>query len=278
MSKSLSFAESKILTKTRCFLRPMVTSYGRLKFRHIYVPGGRHKSPHSVWWFWGGAGQSPHTISQSVFMCNRGGGSPLPGAVLCMGGAPMTKVVLKVPLLCSTPCSFFASQPHAIYLPCVIFRIYNVLYEVFDLCYVKSLFCVVWRLYIVLCEGFCMCYVNCSPNGLAALRRARFARFASVQHLLRQGGWDYVHCSPNGLAALRRARFARCASLQRPYIHIYIYIQVYIWRFLVSLVIRKTVKTASTWTLENTCTDASERSEPGEAQRARLDCNSHKTC
>ena len=69
--------------------------------------------------------------------------SPLTGAVLCMGGAPMTKVVLKVPLLCSTPCSFFASQPHAIYSPCVIFRIYNVLYEVFDLCYVKSLLCVV---------------------------------------------------------------------------------------------------------------------------------------
>ena len=30
------------------------------------------------------------------------------------------------------------------------------------------------------------------------------------------------------------------------------------------LVIRKTVKTASTQTLENTCTDASERSEPSE--------------
>ena len=37
MSKSLSFAESKILTKALFVLRPMVTSYGRLKFSHIYV-------------------------------------------------------------------------------------------------------------------------------------------------------------------------------------------------------------------------------------------------
>ena len=108
-------------------------------------------------------------------------GSPLPGAVLCMGGAPMTKVVLKVPLLCSTPCSFFASQPHAIYLQFVILRIYNVLYELFDLCYVKSLFCVVRRLCIVLCKRFGMCSVSHSPNGFATLRRARFARFGSVR-------------------------------------------------------------------------------------------------
>ena len=107
--------------------------------------------------------------------------SPLPGNVLCMGDAPNTNFVLKVLLLCSTPCSFFASQPHAIYLPCVVFTIRNVLYEVFDLCYVKSLFCVVWRLHIVLCAGFCMCYENCSPNGLAALRRARFACFGSLR-------------------------------------------------------------------------------------------------
>ena len=48
------------------------------------------------------------------------------------------------------------------------------------------------------------------------------------------------------------------------YIHIYIYIYIYIWRFLICLVIRKTVKTASTRTLDNACTDAGEQSEPSE--------------
>ena len=46
--------------------------------------------------------------------------------------------------------------------------------------------------------------------------------------------------------------------------HIYVYIYIYIWWFLICLVIRKTVTTASTRTLENTCTDASEQSEPSE--------------
>ena len=40
------------------------------------------------------------------------------------------------------------------------------------LCYMQS--------FSVLCVGFCICYVNCSQNGLAALRRARFVRFVSV--------------------------------------------------------------------------------------------------
>ena len=39
---------------------------------------------------------------------------------------------------------------------------------------------------------------------------------------------------------------------------------MYTWRFLICLVIRKTVKTGSTRTLENTCTDSSEHSEPSE--------------
>ena len=41
--------------------------------------------------------------------------------------------------------------------------------------------CLMCRFMHVLCADLCMCYVHCSPNGLAALRRARFARFASVQ-------------------------------------------------------------------------------------------------
>ena len=45
MSKSLSFAKSKILTKTLCFLRPMVTSYGHFKFGHIQVPNKNHTVP-----------------------------------------------------------------------------------------------------------------------------------------------------------------------------------------------------------------------------------------
>ena len=54
--------------------------------------------------------------------------------------------------------------------------------------------CLMCRFMHVLCADLCMCYVHCSPNGLAALRRARFARFASVQ---------------------------------RPYIYIYIYIYMH---------------------------------------------------
>ena len=38
MSKSLSFAKSKILTETLVVLRPMVTSYGRLKFCLFVAP------------------------------------------------------------------------------------------------------------------------------------------------------------------------------------------------------------------------------------------------
>ena len=41
--------------------------------------------------------------------------------------------------------------------------------------------CFMCRFMHVLCADLCMCYVHCSPNGLAALRRARVARFASVQ-------------------------------------------------------------------------------------------------
>ena len=37
--------------------------------------------------------------------------SPLLGPVLCTGGDPMKKVVLKVPIWWSAPCSFFASRP-----------------------------------------------------------------------------------------------------------------------------------------------------------------------
>ena len=45
--------------------------------------------------------------------------------------------------------------------------------------------CLMYRFMHVLCADVCMCYVTCSPNGLAALRLARFARFASVQCLMR---------------------------------------------------------------------------------------------
>ena len=43
-----------------------------------------------------------------------------------------------------------------------------------------------------------MCYVNCSPNGLAALRRARFARFASVQRPLESEMYN-VHFRRRGI-------------------------------------------------------------------------------
>ena len=43
MSKSLSFAKYKILPKTLFVPRPMVTSYGRLKFSHICVPNHRKR-------------------------------------------------------------------------------------------------------------------------------------------------------------------------------------------------------------------------------------------
>ena len=55
-------------------------------------------------------------------------------------------------------------------------RWYSVLHAVF--------LCLMCRRFHVLCVGFCMYYVNFSPNGLASLRRARFARFASVQRPL----------------------------------------------------------------------------------------------
>ena len=41
MSKSLSLTKSNILTKSLFVPRPMVTSYGRLKFSHIYIPNHR---------------------------------------------------------------------------------------------------------------------------------------------------------------------------------------------------------------------------------------------
>ena len=89
---------------------------------------------HGRLWLWGRPGwlalAGPSSRADGRASRSALGRSPLPGAVLCMGGAPMTKFVLKVSLLCSTPYSFFASQPHAIY-------IYNVLCLEFIMCYMK---------------------------------------------------------------------------------------------------------------------------------------------
>ena len=90
--------------------------------------------------------------------------------------------------------------------------------------------CVMWSICSVLCEEFLLCscevfilcYVKTSycvmcitvTNGLVAFRRARFARFASVQH-------PYNHS-----ACLFRGRFR--ATDFPTHCHIYIYIYIYI--------------------------------------------------
>ena len=63
------------------------------------------------------------------------------------------------------------------YSLCVMCRFQHVLCPDFSMIDVKIVACLMCRFMHVLCADLCMCYVNCSPNGLAALRLARFARF-----------------------------------------------------------------------------------------------------
>ena len=58
-------------------------------------------------------------------------------------------------------------------------------------------------------------------------------------------------------------------------LHIHIYIYMVVSNLFSN---KKNSKDRQHKNLENTCTDASERSEPGEAQRALLDCNAHNAC
>ena len=53
--------------------------------------------------------------------------SPLMGAVLCMGGYPHKKVVLKVPIRWSTPWTIFPVQPHRPWAPGPFFQVNIVL-------------------------------------------------------------------------------------------------------------------------------------------------------
>ena len=123
--------------------------------------------------------------------------------------------------------------------------------------------------YVQIVASSCM---NCSPNGLA-VRLAWLGSLASVyveatceiSSIL-----SLVPDSPNHATCLPDR--ARRLPDMSPIMHqaslgnsmLYVCMCTYIWRLLICLVIRKTVKTVSTRTLENTCTDASEQSEPSE--------------